>query len=437
MNTKAKIITGLLFFSLATFAQKDEVKTLKKIYTKEIITDADLVDYKKNAIKYGDVAIEEVDKVYADFYKCMLPLLQINALGANATAMQKAEYINMETIANLSSGLSATLEYEKKVGKEIYTKNINETISKYKPLLWGYVVSLDGQKKYKEVSQAAYSIYQMDKKDLERLYIAAEYAFRAQQYNKAIEYYNELNALKYTGEATTYLAKNKANDEYNSFETLAQRDVAVKIGTHTDPKIEKTPSRKGDIYKNIVESYIQKNDIPAAKKAIVDARLANPDDSSLIIAEANLYLKTEDYVTYKKLITEVLAKNPNDADLFFNLGVISSKAKDGQAEAEQNYLKAIQIDPKYKNAYINLAILKLDGETKLSEQMNKLGTSPADNKKYDILKAKQQGLYKSALPYLEKAEELFTGDAEIKSTLLNVYNALDMTEKAKALKAKK
>ena len=343
----------------------------------------------------------------------------------------------METIANLSSGLSATLEYEKKVGKEIYTKNINETISKYKPLLWGYVVSLDGQKKYKEVSQAAYSIYQMDKKDLERLYIAAEYAFRAQQYNKAIEYYNELNALKYTGEATTYLAKNKANDEYNSFETLAQRDVAVKIGTHTDPKIEKTPSRKGDIYKNIVESYIQKNDIPAAKKAIVDARLANPDDSSLIIAEANLYLKTEDYVTYKKLITEVLAKNPNDADLFFNLGVISSKAKDGQAEAEQNYLKAIQIDPKYKNAYINLAILKLDGETKLSEQMNKLGTSPADNKKYDILKAKQQGLYKSALPYLEKAEELFTGDAEIKSTLLNVYNALDMTEKAKALKAKK
>ena len=437
MNTKSKIITGLLFFSLATFAQKDEMKALKKIYSKEIITDADLIDYKKYSMKFGDVAIEEGDKVYSDFYKCMFPLLEINTLGDNATANQKAEFINLETITNLSSGLNTTLDYEKKVVKEIYTSNIKENIAKYKPLLWEYVVVLDGQKKYKEVSQAAYLIYQLDKKDLERLYIAAEYAFRAREYNKAIEYYNELNTLKYTGEATTYIAKNKANDEYNSFSSLAERDIAVKIGTHTDPKVEKTPSRRGDIYKNIVESYIGKNDIAGAKKAIVDARIANPDDNALIITEANLYLKTDDLEMYKKLISEAVIKSPNDADLFFNLGVISAKTKDGQAEAEKNYLRAIQIDPKYKNAYINLAVLKLDGETKLLEQIGKLGTSPADNKKYDLLNNKRLGLYKSALPYLEKAEELFAGDTEIKSTLLNVYNALDMTEKAKALKAKK
>ncbi|QLJ56322.1 hypothetical protein HPC70_01470 [Flavobacterium psychrophilum] len=123
--------------------------------------------------------------------------------------------------------------------------------------------------------------------------------------------------------------------------------------------------------------------------------------------------------------------------MFFNLGVISGKAKDGQAEAEKNYLKAIEIDPQYKEAYLNLALLKLEGEVKLSEQMNKLGTTPADNKKYDVLKAKKRELYKSSLPYLEKAEELFVGDDQIKGVLLNVYNALDMTEKSKALKAKK
>jgi tetratricopeptide (TPR) repeat protein len=437
MKTKYKIITGLLFFSLTTFAQKDQAKTLKKIYEKETITEADLVEYKKNAMKYGDLAIEEEDKVYSEFYKSMLPILEINALGANVTLMQKANFINMETISDMSSGVNATLDLEKKTGKKIYTNKINETITNYKPIFWEYVVALDGQKKYKEVSQAAYLIYQLDKKDLERLYIAAEYALRAQEYDKAIEYYNELNALKYTGEATTYIAKSKVNDEYNAFSSLSERDLAVKLGTHTDPKVEKTPSRRGIIYKNILESYIGKNDISGAKKAIVDARLANPDDTSLVLAEADLYLKTEDYVTYKKLIAEVLAKEPNNADLFFNLGVISSKAKDGQAEAEKNYLKAIEIDPKYKNAYVNLAVLKLEGETKLLDQMNKLGTSPADNKKYDILKVKRLGLYKAALPYLEKAEELFTGDPNIKSTLLNVYNALDMTEKAKALKAKK
>lgn len=437
MNTKFKIITGLLFFSLATFAQKEQIKTLKKIYTKEIITDADLVEYKKNAIKYGDVAIEEEDKVYSEFYKCMLPILEINALGPNVTLMQKANFINMETISDMSLGLNATLDFENKTGKKLYTDKINATIANYKPIFWEYVVALDGQKKYKEVSKAAYLIYQLDKKDLERLYIAAEYAFRAQEYDKAIEYYNQLNALKYTGETTTYIAKSKINDEYNSFSSLAERDIAVKLGTHTNPKVEKTPSRRGDIYKNILESYIGKNDIPNAKKAITDARLANPDDTNLIMAEANLYLKTEDFEMYKKLISEVLVKNPNDADLFFNLGVISAKSKDGLAEAEKNYIKAIQIDPKYKNAYINLAVLKLDGDTKILDQMNKLGTSPADEKKYQVLRIKRQDLLKGALPYLEKAEELFTGDADIKSTLLNVYNALDMTEKAKALKAKK
>jgi hypothetical protein len=110
--------------------------------------------------------------------------------------------------------------------------------------------------------------------------------------------------------------------------------------------------------------------------------------------------------------------------------------KDGKDDAEKNYIKAISIDPKYKNAYMNLTVLKLEGESKLVEEMNKLGTSAADNKKYEVLKTKRQNLYKSALVYLEKAEELFVGDKEVRATLLNVYNALDMTEKYKALKAK-
>jgi hypothetical protein len=40
------------------------------------------------------------------------------------------------------------------------------------------------------------------------------------------------------------------------------------------------------------------------------------------------------------------------------------------------------------------------------------------------------------LPYLEKASELDGTNEEVKSTLLSVYRALEMTEKAKALKAK-
>jgi len=184
--------------------------------------------------------------------------------------------------------------------------------------------------------------------------------------------------------------------------------------------------------------YVQKGDAVSAKKAVVDARKANPDDVSLIMTEADLYLQAKDYTTYKNLVTEVLAKDPNNADLYYNLGVISSQSTDKQTkiDAEGYYLKAIAINPQYKNAYMNLAVLKLDGETEIVESMNKLGTSAADMKKYDALKLKRENMYKAAIPYLEKAYDLFAGDKDIKATLLNMYNALDMTEKFKALKAK-
>nr|WP_321540470.1 tetratricopeptide repeat protein [Flavobacterium piscinae] len=131
---------------------------------------------------------------------------------------------------------------------------------------------------------------------------------------------------------------------------------------------------------------------------------------------------------------EVLQKSPNDADLYYNLGVISGTSQN-QTDAEKYYKKAIEINPNYSNAYLNLAILKLDSDGKLVEEMNKLGNSAKDNKRYDELKVQRENVFKEALPYLEKVVELSPNNLEAKQTLLNVYTSLDMTEKYKALKA--
>ena len=74
--------------------------------------------------------------------------------------------------------------------------------------------------------------------------------------------------------------------------------------------------------------------------------------------------------------------------MLYNLGVISSKTNG--ADAEAYYKKAIAIKPDYTNAYLNLAILKLDGEKAIIDEMNKLGTSEKDNKRYEVLKAKEK-----------------------------------------------
>jgi len=241
--------------------------------------------------------------------------------------------------------------------------------------------------------------------------------------------------LNYSGKGTSYLATSKISNEEVAFNSAKERDLAVKIGTHEKPKTETIPSKRGEIYKNIALILVQDGKIEEAKKAVADARKANPEDSSLLLTEANLYLETKDFDTYKKLVAEALEKNPNDADLVFNLGVLSANAKN-PSEAEKHYSRVIEIDPKYTNAYINLAALKLEDEKPLIDEMNKLGTSDKDMKRYNVLKTKREDLFKSTIPYLKKAYELDSMNIDVAKTLSNVYHALEMNTEYKELKEK-
>ncbi len=440
MKIKQIIIAGTLLVSVASFAQKDELKALKKIYAKDEIKGDDLAEYKSLVNKVQPLAVEEGDKVYANFYKCMIPVLESNAIDKTMTPlqiqMQLAKLVSPNAITDLATGLNATLDYEKKTGKKIQTDEINETITSFKPDLMNYAVALGNQKKYKEAAEVLYSIYQLDKKDLETLYYAANYAVEGLDYDKALTYYKELKAANYTGEGTLYYAKNKATGTDESFPLKDSRDNLVRLGTHILPREEKIPSKKGEIVRNIALILIQQGKTDEATGAISEARKENPNDVGLITSQADIYLKANDIVNYQKLINEALEKNPNDPDLIFNLGVTSSNA--GKLEdAEKYYRKVIELKPTYIDAYTNLADLILKPDAKIVEEMNKLTTSEKDNKKYEALKVERKKLFNKAMPILEKAHELDSKNEVIKSNLKSVYSFLELMDKTKALKEEK
>lgn len=427
MNAKQIIIAGTLLVSVATFAQKDELKALKKIYAKEEIKGADLTEYKNLVTKVQPLATEEADKVYANFYKAMLPILEINALEKTSTQLQiqsqLAKSINAKTIADLETGLNATLDYEKKANKKVYTDDINETITSFKPQLLNFAIALEDKKMYKESSEVLYSVYKLDKKDSEYLFYAANYALQGKDYDASLKYFNELKAINYTGEKTVYFAKNKANDQEEPFATKKERDDMVKIGSHAAPRDEKIPSKKADIYKGIASILIEQGKTDEAKAAIAEARKVNPNDSSLILAEADLYYKLNDVPSYQRLIKEALDKNPNDVNLVFNLGVTSANANQLE-EAEKYYRRAIEIDPKYFNAYLNLSELLLRADGNFVKEMNKLGNSEKDNKRYEVLKAERAKNFNKVIPVLEKAVQIDPTNADAKASLESVRNAL-------------
>lgn len=421
MKGKYVMLASALLLSVATFAQKDQLKAAEK------------------AVKKGDMT------------EVLTILKGAESVMANASVEEKAQYfflkgnaymdlvdkkidkdINMALAAESYKELIAT---EKASGKLKYSAQAATSIGLIKNLLINSGVEATKANNNLEGAKKLYEAYQLDKKDTIYLYYAASTYVSAKDYDKSMELYNELKRLNYSGKGTEYLAVSKLDGQEVGFASAAERDKAVKIGTHEKPRTEEIPSKRGEIYKNMALILVDQGKIAEAKKAVSDARAANPDDSSLMLTEANLYLQTKDFDRYKQIITEVLAKNPNDAGLVYNLGVITANANNNE-EAEKYYKRAIEIKPDYTNAYINLAVLKLQNEKALIEEMNKLGTSDKDMKRYDILKKKREDLFRSTLPYLKKAYELDPENMDVAKTLSGVYSALEMTAEKNELKAK-
>lgn len=424
MNLKHLLLASAVLITGSTFAQKDEIKAAEK------------------ALKNGNAAEAKT-------------LLQTaESLLANASDSEKSLYFfvkaktcldlsnkNVEETQNqiaASKAYSELISLEKASGKSKYTEEAAKAVAEIKNKMINTAVAKADLKDYKSAANILHSMYELDNSETEKLFYAANYAINAKEFDNALAYYAVLKTKNYTGEATSYYAKSIVSEQEDFFgsndQAKTDRDAKVKMKLYTNPRDEKTPSRVGEMYKNIALILVNQGKTAEAKTAIADARKTNPDDSALAMTEANLYLETKDFETYKKMVTSILDKNPTDAVLVYNLGVITSK-NDPQA-AIGYYKKALQIDPNYLDANINIAITILDTDKDLREKRNKLGTSAEDNKKYDVYKKQIDDIYKSAIPYLEKAVQLAPENIDAAKTLQNVYSALDMTEKAAAIKAK-
>lgn len=440
MKIKYSLLATALLISVGAFAQKDEFKTLKKIYDKGQPSTKDLMKYKEAVATATPLvsASNTEDVVYLNFYKAGIPFMEMLEFMSKPENQSNAQgglkFFTPEKIAVFSNSAKALMDYEKKTGSTVFTKSIQANTLIYKPSLLSYAVTLGNEKRFADASTVLYSIYELDNTDVEKLYYAASYAVNAKEYTKALEYYQILKELDFSGEKMNYLATSKLNDEVIFFGSKADRDKAVQIGTHSNAKDEKETSKRGEIYKNIALILVSEGKIEEAKTAIVDARKANPEDTSLIISQADIYLKTNDMKTYETLIKEVLEKDPTNADLYYNLGVVSGQNNDN-LNAEKYYTEAIRLQPEMANAYYNLAAIRIDEAQLLLDQMNKLGMSAADNKKYDGLKVKRDTILKDIVQLLEKTISIDKKNKDAKEVLLSVYKALEMKDKAKALDA--
>jgi tetratricopeptide (TPR) repeat protein len=358
------------------------------------------------------------------YYKGMYDLM---GTMANMNNPAKAQQALTSTIDNFNK----VIDLEKDLKKKEYSKEIQEQIyPEIKAQLINSANALGKQSQFAVAVPLYETAYKMDTKDTLNLYNAAAYAVNAKDYDTALKHFQELDRLGFTNKKLSYTAKSpEGKVEY--FSDIKTRDLYVRTAGYTTPGVHKDPSVRGDIVKNIALIYIQKGETQKALEAMGKARKANPDDTSLLIAEAELYLKTNNTEMYKKLISEAAEKNPNNAELFYNLGVISTATD--KAEAMKNYERALKINPAHVNANFNMGVVVLDGEKKIVDEMNKPSTS---DKRYEELKAQRNALYRKSLTYFEAAHKADPTNLTVMDAMVGIYQALDMTAEAKAIKAK-
>lgn len=367
---KKLILATALFCSVATFAQKDELKTLKKIYAKETISDKDLEAYKAALNSLESLAKEESDVVYAKFYKTMYPTVELFAKGDKATIQDKIKLYNPQFITEYGKVIDETIAYEAKTGKKVYTDDLVQEKQSFKNELTTVANSLYNNKQYKEASTFFYGMYLFDpKNEGGSLENAAITAVQGQDYVRAEKLYEELLNSDYMKNGIVYYAVNVATGQE---ETMPNRDTRVKmiaLKTYEKPRDEKVSNKLPDTYKMLASLADHNKNTAKAKEYYAKAIELNPADVELKTSAARIY---------------------------------------------------------FNEAY---ELLK-DDQTLVDE----INNNRANKAKYDELMEKRKAVFTKTIPLFEKAYSLDATDKNTKALLKMAYEITGQKEKAEKVK---
>lgn len=305
-----------IFFSIALvtsvilYAQKDELKVLKKLAAIEKFQTQDLDAYTAAISKLESIATTAEDKNSLAYYKGIKGFKEISQFGFQPTNEQIAKIFPLQVIISTTTELKKVLDFEKSTSKKVYTDEIEKFLILYKPVLLNASFGLNEAKKYKEASAAFYALYTFEPDTYMYLENAAVLAQLGEEYSTSEKYYREIQQLGFSGSGSKVFKS-------------SNKEVASSIASY---------------------SFYRK-DYDQAKKDYAYLVSLDPSDLQAQINEANCYYLTNEIETYKNKITTILDKDPNNATLQYNVGYLLI-SEDSKIVEEIN--ANLKNDKKYK-----------------------------------------------------------------------------------------
>jgi len=454
---KTLILLAMVFMILTVRGQKLNVQSAYSSYSKgyldkalkyiePAITDPTTKDWSKTWMYRGDIYLG-IQLSKDDKYS----KLDSNALQKAYDSYQKA--IELDTKKEFFEGMKLNLYV---CGEQFYNQGVKlYSTQKYEEAM----NSFDKTASINAIFKVADSLATFNAA------ICAEYANKN---DKAIDYYKNLikvdyqKSVIYSNLANIYRKKFLEDNPYKNIDIGSDTASVVKLIGKPD-KVSKTKIDKTDYtewkYKSKlsmlfeygkVTYYNTDSVLPNMKsfndgiKVIEKGLVAFPDDNTIIIAEANLYLTAGKFTEAKAALEKLKDKDPTNPTVYYAIGnayfdqynnesnslAIRQNAYD---EAVKTLTKAIELKAEYFDALYMLGAIDFNEGIRIEQEAEAFAT---DMDKYTPLKAKFDLLYKSATEYLEKAALIKTDDWNTLVALKKLYSRLNMTDKYNAVNEK-
>ncbi len=250
--------------------------------------------------------------------------------------------------------------------------------------------------------------------------------FKKQDYKKAIAYFK--NAFD-------------VSQELGSFDTTAAFNIGITGVLGKEPKVAAEYLKKCvDVKFNDPKIFIYYNralqqlgDTAGAEAAIKEGRQRFPQNLSLLLEQAQLYLEKGEASELIKSLKEAIAKKPdNPSNANFNFLIGKSFDDMGKTDSAEVYYKAaLKVNPKFFEAYYNIGAIYINKAAKIQKEANDLPLSAS--KKYAAMEKEANANLKKSIPWLEKALEINPNDKPTIKGLKEAYARLKMNDKLKEL----
>ena len=259
-------------------------------------------------------------------------------------------------------------------------------------------------------------------------YNAGVNAFRAGKYEIAYQNFNAYLAVKPDDTAALYLTGVSATN-------AKMYDQALK---NYNKLITTNYSKNKDVYTDMSFIYLAKKDSAAALKVLKEGSAKYPKDANLNKAMAALSLQMGNTKGLAEKLEADIAADPKNKMNYYYAGQYYNSVKNYDKAAEA-YKKAVEIDPNYFDAWLNLGAVLLHPAVELYNTAQNLPMNK--QKEYDDDVKKALAYFEIAKPALLKAVELKPNSYEALTNLKKYYvvendnvNASDIQKKIDGLK---